>query len=150
MKIRKANLNDWEKYLILKKEEEINYFKIIKQESPKISKNEYKKEFLDLINKENNILFIAEEKKEFMGFINGRIEKYGDSKWTEMDVLFVSEKHRKKGIGKALTIKLERYAKLKKCKKIKLEVNKENKNAIKLYEKNGFRISKLKMEKRLK
>ena len=150
MKIRKAIKSDFEKYLKLKREEEVDYFRIIKQKSKKIPEKEYCKEFLDLINKRDNFLFIAEENKELLGVINGRIIKYGVLRWAEIDILYVLKKFRKKGVGKELINKSQKYAREKKCKKIKLEVNKNNKNALRTYEKEGFFISKYKMEKRLR
>lgn len=57
----------------------------------------------------------------------------------EITNIVVKKKFRNNGIGNALLIELIKLAKINNKDKIILEVNNENKPAIKLYEKNGFR-----------
>jgi ribosomal protein S18 acetylase RimI-like enzyme len=54
-------------------------------------------------------------------------------------VLCVNKKYQKKGIGKNLIKNAKKIAKEKKCSKIILDVSKENDNAIKFYNKLGFK-----------
>ena len=57
-----------------------------------------------------------------------------------ISVLCVNKTHRNKGIGKNLLKNIEKIAKEKNCRRITLDVSKENTNAIKFYKKNGFNI----------
>lgn len=57
----------------------------------------------------------------------------------EITNIVVKKKFRNNGIGNALLIELIKLAKTNNRDKIILEVNSENKPAIKLYEKNGFK-----------
>jgi len=54
----------------------------------------------------------------------------------------VFPEYRGTGIGTALMIKIEKYAKRKGLKKIALDVEVENSGAVKLYQRLGYRITK--------
>jgi ribosomal protein S18 acetylase RimI-like enzyme len=55
-------------------------------------------------------------------------------------VLCVDPNYRRKGIGISLIEKVKKIAKRKNCKRVILDVSKDNTSGIKFYEKNGFRI----------
>jgi [ribosomal protein S18]-alanine N-acetyltransferase len=62
-------------------------------------------------------------------------------KWNNelhLNNLAVLEEHRKKGVAQSLLGHMEEYAKERKLKIIKLEVNENNHAALELYNKNGF------------
>ncbi len=89
----------------------------------------------ELINSENAAVFAAR--------IDGTLAGYAIAV-TEGDVadfwdLVVKKEYRNLGIGTTLIKAVENFAKQKGCVAIKLDVNIENQNAIRLYEKLGYR-----------
>ena len=78
---------------------------------------------------------IFKENNEFIGFadfslIYDRIE---------INYIFVNKESRRKNIASKLINFIEKVGKNNKCINISLEVNENNVNAIKFYEKNGFK-----------
>ena len=72
---------------------------------------------------------------------NNRKMRY--RKILEISNLGVEEKYRNKGIGTELLNFIKNKAIENNCTDLYLTVNEENKNAIKLYEKFGFRIKNI-------
>ena len=92
---------------------------------------------------EPNIL-IATIGKEIVGFITFEIAEadYFDTnikRYGEAIELFVSEIHRKKGIGKKLLSEAEEYFKSKGIKWVELQVSSFNANAIDMYKHVGYK-----------
>ena len=78
---------------------------------------------------------VFKENNEFIGFadfslIYDRIE---------INYIFVNKESRRKNIASKLINFIEKVGKNNKCINISLEVNENNVNAIKFYEKNGFK-----------
>jgi len=128
MKIRNATLKDKAKISKL-------YYELYPKRRPKklipIEKSKFKK-----------ILLIAEENKQETGFIWSTFVQYGISKFGYIEDLYVKKEFRNKGIAGSLV-----KSTMKKFKELKVETvfvstKKENKNAIKLYKKLGFKLSK--------
>lgn len=61
-----------------------------------------------------------------------------------VSVIVVGEEYRNRGIGSFLLRETKLIAKEKGCKKIVLEVDRDNENAIKLYNKLGFKFMRIK------
>lgn len=90
----------------------------------------YKQDYAPIENKFIHNFVYIEDKKNIGFIIYSSIYENA-----EVIDLFVIDEYRKKGIGTKL---LEKMLSKNKDKNITLEVNKNNKPAIKLYENNGF------------
>ena len=88
----------------------------------------------NILNDSNNILFGYYEKDELIGFIH--LVKLVDE--LEIINIVVDYNHRNKGIGSKLLEYV--FSNVDNIKKIFLEVNVNNINAIKLYKKYGFKV----------
>lgn len=109
----------------------------------------------DVISKEyfenlikNEEIYIAKEDKEIVGYIIFNIkEKENHSmryrKQLNIDNICVDERYREKGIGTKILESIKEIAKLKGCTDLYLTVNQENENAIKVYEKFGFKVKNI-------
>jgi len=100
-------------------------------------------------------ILLAKENDKITGYIAVRIER----KICEIALLAVLKRYQKRGIGKSLLKHILKIAKQKKANKVILEVRKNNKKALRLYHKYGFKVMgtrkikniiKFKMEKRLR
>ena len=107
-----------------------------------------KKAIIDLNEVKNNSgkCFLAIENNTVIGLIMGIITKYSVNDYLdykcpkrgEIIELIVSQKARSKGIGQALTKRMEDYFKSVKCEYILVDVFAYNDNAMKFYYKQGF------------
>ena len=109
----------------------------------------------EVINKEyfenlikNEEIYIAKVDKEIVGYIIFNIkEKENPSmryrKQLNIDAICVDEKYRGKGIGTKILESIKEIAKTKGCTDLYLTVNQENENAIKVYEKFGFKVKNI-------
>lgn len=146
MKIRKAKEIDFEEYFKLKKQEGEDYSKIINEEI-KYPRHFVKKRFNEFLKSRSNLIIVVEIEKELIGYIDA--ELYSNAKKGHITDLFVIKKYRKKGIATKLIKKFYRMLKKKGYKKLKLDVNPKNKDALSLYRKRGFKISSYGMTKRI-
>ena len=85
----------------------------------------------DYLNNEIYFITIDEQKGNLTGFIIGTIIDQS----AEVFLIYVSEEYRHEGIGKSLLKSIERNA-----KDIILEVSKENKIALNLYNNSGYQV----------
>lgn len=99
-----------------------------KMEDMPYGENEYK------AHPFTHFLFLEEE--EIIGFLcyTKIYERF------EIEYIYVEEKYRKKGYGYKIMNYISEEAKQSRAENITLEVSVENKNAIKLYQKCGFKI----------
>ena len=109
----------------------------------------------EVINKEyfenlitNEEIYIAKVDKEIVGYIIFNIkEKENPSmryrKQLNIDAICVDERYRGKGIGTKILENIKEIAKTKGCTDLYLTVNQENENAIKVYEKFGFKVKNI-------
>jgi len=88
------------------------------------------------------VLLVAEEKKQIVGFVWAHFIQYGFFKYGTIDELFVKKEFRGKGIGSALLKKAIKKLQNFKVKIILVGTEKENKEAVKLYKKVGFKLKK--------
>ncbi|MBU0977507.1 MAG: GNAT family N-acetyltransferase [Nanoarchaeota archaeon] len=148
-KTRRARLSDWQAYLKLRNESDREYSKIIR--APIIAQNtkELKEDFEDVIQSKRKTIFVATLNKELIGYLFG---SYSNSRMGKIDFLFVTQNFRKQGIATSLIKKFNAVLKSKQIKKVELEANIRNKEAITLYKKLGFGIisRRIKMEKKLR
>ena len=105
------------------------------------------KEYFETLVK-NEEIYIAKLENEIVGYVIFNIkEKENPSmryrKQLNIDAICVDEKYRGKGIGTKLLEGIKEVAKLKGCTDLYLTVNRENENAIKVYEKFGFKVKNI-------
>ena len=142
MKIRKANLNDLERILILSKrlfEYEIQFTKEFNQKwtYSKIGKDY----FINRLTNDNSVVLVIEESKKIAGYILVHINNYAFRKnnpIAEIENMFIEEKLRGKGAGKRLVKKVKKLMKERKVSRIKVGALSLNKKAIAFYKKIGF------------
>lgn len=93
-------------------------------------------------------IFVAKIKDEIVGYITFNIkEKDNPSmryrKQLQIEAICVDEKSRGKGIGTELLKYVRKFGKENNCTDLYLTVNKENKNALKVYEEFGFKVKSI-------
>lgn len=109
----------------------------------------------DMLKSRDNIVFKAIYEGRICGVLFLRIvEKLGQgatySKYGVITNFGVDENYRKKGIGTALMVKVEEYVKEQGLEALDLSVFVFNSNAIKFYERLGYKALDLNMRKILK
>ena len=109
----------------------------------------------EVINKEyfenlikNEEIYIAKVDKEIVGYIIFNIKEkenpsMGYRKQLNIDAICVDERYRGKGIGTKILESIKEMAKTKGCTDLYLTVNQENENAIRVYEKFGFKVKNI-------
>ena len=105
-----------------------------------------KEEFENRIKNEE--IFVAKKEKEIIGYVIFNIkEKEVPSmryrKQLNIEVIKKKKKHRGKGFGTKILKGIKEIAKSKGCTDLYLTVNKENENAISVYEKFGFEVKNI-------
>lgn len=93
-------------------------------------------------------IFIAKKDAKIVGYITFKIqEKTNPSmryrKQINIDAICVDEENRGEGIGTALLEYTKKFGKENNCTDMYLTVNEENENAIKTYEKFGFKVKSI-------
>ncbi len=149
MKIRKATLKDFENYKISRKES-LEYYKEISNEKLKFSDKQIKKEFRDILSNTKRVLLIIEGDKKVAGFIIGTLNKNSYQCIAYLDEIYVDKNFRRKGFSRLLLNEFTKWSRSKNAKIIRIGVSVNNKKAIRLYEKIGFKIKHFEMEKELK
>jgi ribosomal protein S18 acetylase RimI-like enzyme len=150
MKIRKARKEDFEEYYRLKVEESKEYVIIIGKHINIPLKKDLKKEFFEFIGKKNKRGYLSFEAKKLAGYMLVSVYNNIWSKYGYIEDIFVKKEFRKKGIATQLVLEFLNYVKSNKINKVYLSVNLKNNNAINLYKKIGFEITKYNMEMKIK
>ena len=88
------------------------------------------------------IHLIAEEKGKIIGYLSGFLIKYRVGGDGELSELVVSSKERGKGVGSKLVKEFLKIAENKGVDCVQVTTSKENKKAIKFYQRHGFKKSK--------
>ncbi|PIX88494.1 MAG: hypothetical protein COZ30_00680 [Candidatus Nealsonbacteria bacterium CG_4_10_14_3_um_filter_36_16] len=88
------------------------------------------------------IFLVAEENKKVVGFVWAHLIQYGLFKYGTIDEFFVKKEFRGKGVGSNLLKKSIKKLEKLNPKIILVGTEKENKEAIKLYQKVGFELGK--------
>ncbi|MFC4024784.1 GNAT family N-acetyltransferase [Oceanobacillus longus] len=92
----------------------------------------------------NSTIFIVEKDERLVGYlfvIGGNTKR---NKHSAYIVAGIRNEYQGRGIGTALFEELERWASKQKVHRLELTVIKENRAAVKLYERSGFRIEGIK------
>jgi ribosomal protein S18 acetylase RimI-like enzyme len=91
------------------------------------------------VGNENHFIFVAEENKRVVGFISAEWQKWNNSLY--IDSLYIDKNYRYKGYGSKLLKQMIRKSKEIKSKKVFVDVEAGNRNALILYLKHGFEIN---------
>ena len=107
---------------------------------------------LGMLDKPATPIFVAVEGDKVLGYGFCQVKKYeldpviNDHTELYIDDLCVDENHRKEGIGKAIYEEILRYAKMRRCYNVTLNVWSCNPGAMKFYESLGLKPQKVCME----
>ena len=109
----------------------------------------------EVISKENfermrqmKEIFVAKKQDKIVGYMTLNMkEKNNPSmryrKQLQIEAICVDEKNRREGIGTKLLEYAKKWGKENNCTDLYLTVNKENANAIKIYEEFGFQVKRI-------
>lgn len=105
-----------------------------------------KENFEELI--QNKEIFIAKKECKIVGYVTFNIQEKNNPsmryrKQINIEAICVDEKNRGEGIGTALLEYTKKFGKENSCTDMYLTVNEENENAIKAYEKFGFKVKSI-------
>lgn len=148
-RIRKARKRDLNTYLFLRKLATKEYSKI-KKRKINLPNNFIKKRFREIISSKNTFLLLVESNTDVAGYLTVSLIKDVNQKMGYVDDIFVLKEFRKKGLGSLLIKEFISILKKKKFKKIRLGAYIDNKKALELYKKLGFKLTHYEFEKRLK
>jgi len=153
VKIRKATLKDINQITKLGLEEE-RYFQKRGEFIYSLKNKEcHKKVARENINKRKKLLLVAEENKRLVGYLYGAVWETPKMKMQRKGILneiFLTQKYRGKGIANKLKDVFLKWLKGKKVEYVLLYVEKNNKKAIKVYNKWGFKSHYIEMLKKIK
>jgi ribosomal protein S18 acetylase RimI-like enzyme len=147
--IRKATKKDLREFKDMRKES-MKFFSKISGEKIFLSDQGIKKEFEMYLTKRAMVLLILEMEKKVIGYMGYMIKKNKYKNFAYLNDVFIKKDFRKKGYGKLLVKEFIKISKEKGVEKMGLGVRIENKNAIKLYKKLGFKIIGYNFGKKLK
>lgn len=126
------------------------------QGRPDIFRNNAQKygasQVLSMLDSSKNPVFVAVEEEKVVGYGFCQIKTYehdpviADHTELYIDDLCVEEKRRGQGIGKAIYKAILKYAKLRKCYNVTLNVWSCNEGAMKFYESLGLKPQKVGLE----
>lgn len=109
----------------------------------------------EVISKENfeemiqaKEIVVAKLEDEIVGYMTFNIKEKNNPSMRyrnqiQIEAICVDEKSRGKGIGTVLLEYIKKYGKENNCTDMYLTVNEENENAIKVYEKFGFKVKSI-------
>ena len=127
MIVREATKRDVKACARIEKQESGESIEIIEEEIEK------------QVGNENHFIFVAEDDKRVLGFISAEWQKLNNSLY--IDSLYIDKNYRFKGYGSKLLKQMIRKSKEIKSKKVFVDVEAGNRNAIILYLKNRFEIN---------
>ena len=99
-----------------------------------------------MLKSKDHLILVAEEENKIIGYLTGSIIKNIWQHSGYIDDVFTSKDSKRKGVGFHLIQTFIKYLKTKGIKNCKLEVNKKNNHALKLYKKLGFETTSYEMD----
>lgn len=87
--------------------------------------------------------------KELVGYVWGYLHKFREEQRIYINEIHVLEKWRSQGIGKQLLDEMEKEAVLRRLKALYIHAEADNEKAVKLYQKEGFKIERIQLRKPL-
>lgn len=91
------------------------------------------------IEEEDQFIFVAEEGGKVVGFISAEWQRWNNSVY--IDSLYIDENHRYKGYGSQLLKEMIRKSREVRSKKVFIDVEAGNTNALIMYLKHGFEVN---------
>lgn len=145
--IRKSKRTDLDDFILMKK---LYLEDATKLTGDKIciSNKQIKQEFLDILKKRNSNILILKSDKQICGFM--KITLFKKQTVSYLDDIFVKPESQGKGYGKLLFEEFLHFSKEKEVEKMGLGTRVENKRAIFMYKKYGFKIIGYNFGKKLK
>lgn len=109
------------------------------------------KTFDVIINTPDFDIFVAKDRGKVIGLLTlwQRYSLFHAGKIAHIDELIIDERHRGKGVGSQLLEKAFEEAKAKGCIEIEVSTGKDNKKALRLYHKTGFKDEYVLLEAKL-
>ncbi|GAA0076797.1 GNAT family N-acetyltransferase [Clostridium sp. CTA-5] len=144
MIIRKASIEDSEKYLQMLKQLDTETKNMMFEPGERRTTVEQIKERIATMDGKNGIIFLIEDRNKIGGFLlseRGILNRIRHSAYIVIGIL---KEYRGKKLGTKLFEEVEKWALENHITRLELTVVKGNKAAIKLYEKSGFKIEGLK------
>lgn len=144
MIIRKASIEDSEKYLQMLKQLDTETKNMMFEPGERRTTVEQIKERIATMDGKNGIIFIIEDRNKIGGFLlseRGILNRIRHSAYIVIGIL---KEYRGKKLGTKLFEEVEKWALENHITRLELTVVKDNKAAIKLYGKSGFKIEGLK------
>jgi diamine N-acetyltransferase len=145
--IRKANIGDYDKINKLYWQSDCFHYSNEPYIYEKTDEGCRTKEYIEsLLKEEINIFIVLEKEKEIIGFLyayeetKGHLPFHKKRKYIVIDNIVIDENYRNNGYGEKLLNYIIEYAKNGNYNDIILNVYRFNENAIKLYDKKGFKI----------
>ena len=101
---------------------------------------DFKKTFESFITGDNSMVLLAQSRRGVVGILIGSCQMDIDweGKTARIDAIFVTEKHRRTGIGKQLVNRFINLAQRQRYKAVKSRVNRKNEEAQRFHESLGF------------
>ncbi len=109
-------------------------------------------QLLDMLKNPDTPIFVAVQGDTLLGYGFCKVSKFDRHPVTTdhtnlfIDDLCVDENHRGEGVGTMLYRQICRYAQMRKCHNVTLNVWADNEKALKFYEKLGLKPQKIQME----
>ena len=122
MIVREATIKDVKTCARIEKQESAESIEIIEDEIEK------------QIGEEDHFIYVAQEDGDVVGFISAEWQRWNNS-------LYIDENHRHRGYGSQLLKRMIKRSRDIKSKKVFIDVEAGNTNAIILYLKHGFEIN---------
>lgn len=140
MIIREIKLEDAEKFLNMLKQLDKETKYMLFEEDERSCTIEDMKERLSSRDNKKHTIFIVEDNREIVGFLSGDRGSANRIKHSAYVVIGMLEPYRGKGIGVALIEELFKWARNNKIIRLELTVVKDNRYAVNLYKKMGFKV----------
>ncbi|AUW94765.1 MAG: N-acetyltransferase [Sulfobacillus thermosulfidooxidans] len=96
-----------------------------------------------------NGIFVLEDGLDFAGFVWVAIRMDLQGTYGSVDQVYLQEAYRRRGLGKLLMDTAQAFVLKQGIKVARLYVTAENHDAVKLYEREGYTVTRLEMEKPL-
>ncbi len=141
MIIRKIKLEDAEKFLnMLKQLDKETKYMLYEEDERNCTIEDMKERLNKREDNTKHITFIVEDNGEIVGFLSGDRGLVNRIKHSAYVVIGMLESYRGKGIGMALIEELFKWARNNKIVRLELTVVKDNRYAVNLYKKMGFKV----------
>lgn len=142
IKIKEARPNDAQEFIAFLKQLDSETSFMLYEPGERKTNEEKMAHRIGETNK-NSLLLLAEDEGRIVGFLSAERGSANRIKHSAYIVIGILKNYRGKGIGQKMLEELDRWAMDNWIIRLELTVMKHNENAIKLYEKIGFKIESI-------